>query len=276
MGRTGLSDTSPEARRVLDEAFRAMAPSRKLRLMAQNYRSLRWLHEAGARGRDRDATPADIRRSWNATTLGAGPWDSLATEGVMGLPTENLDDVLAVAAAFDALGIAYALGGSWASAYYGEPRSTQDADFTAEPFPGKEEPFAARFGPDYYVSPDAIKQAIRARRTFNVINVAAGFKADVFISTGSEFDASVMRRRAPITEPGDPEHPLVMVSPEDIILRKLEWYRLGGESSERQWLDILGVLRIQAGRLDDAYLDRWAAGLGVADLLAEARRDAVV
>ncbi len=194
----------------------------------------------------------------------------------MDRPVDNLDVVREVMAAFTRLGIAYALGGSWASSFYGEPRSTRDADVTVEPFPGREAAFVASFGPDYYVSPDAVSQAIRETRSFNIINTIAGFKVDVFVRKDGAFDRSVMGRRVPITAPSDPWHPLVMISPEDSVLLKLEWYRLGNEASERQWLDILGVLRVQAGRLDEAYLDRWAADLGVADLLGEARRDALV
>jgi hypothetical protein len=68
----------------------------------------------------------------------------------------------------------------------------------------------------------------------------------------------------------------MLVSPEDIILLKLEWYRLGGGTSERQWQDILGVLQVQAGRLDQAYLDHWSADLGIADLLQRARQESAV
>jgi hypothetical protein len=71
--------------------------------------------------------------------------------------------------------------------------------------------------------------------------------------------------------PSTPPEPIDVVSPEDIILHKLEWFRVGGETSDRQWGDVLGVLRVQAGRLDDTYLDHWAADLGVADLLTTAR-----
>jgi hypothetical protein len=85
-----------------------------------------------------------------------------------------------------------------------------------------------------------------------------------------------MSRRAPVATEGEPGLELVMISAEDTILLKLEWYRLGGEISERQWLDVLGVMRVQAERLDQAYLDHWAVELGVADLLADARRDAAV
>ena len=275
MKRVGLIDTSAEARSVLDDVYRRMTPARKLALQAADYRCERTLHESGFRLRQPRASSDEIRRSWNLARLGPGPWTS--TESApMDRPIDNLDVVREVTSAFDRLGIGYALGGSWASSFHGEPRSTRDADITVEPFPGREAELAASFGPDYYLSLDAVTRAVRERRTFNIINTIAGFKVDVFVRKDAAFDRSVMDRRRPITSPGDSWHPLVMISPEDSILLKLEWYRLGGETSERQWLDVLGVLRIQAGRLDEAYLDLWATGLGVADLLADARRDAVV
>ena len=67
-----------------------------------------------------------------------------------------------------------------------------------------------------------------------------------------------------------------ITSAEDVVLRKLRWFDDGGQVSDRQWRDILGVLRTQAGRLDDAYLDSTAREVGLADLLERARRDAQV
>jgi hypothetical protein len=174
---------------------------------------------------------------------------------------------------FAALGIPYALGGSLASSLFGKPRFTEDADITVEPFPGKEAGLAARFGPDYYLSPGAIRQAVRDRTSFNIIHTGTGFKVDVFVRKDRAFDQSVMNRRRHVPLPDRPGQSIALVSAEDIILLKLEWYRLGGGISERQWADIRGVLQVQAGKLDDTYLDHWAAQLNVTDLLARARQE---
>ena len=275
MNRIGSIDTSPDARRILADVYRRMSPARKLSLQAADYRAERELHGAGCRSRTPDATPDDIRRSWNLLRLGQGPWlDERGSS--MDQPIDNLEVVREVTSTFDRLGIPYALGGSWASSYYGEPRSTRDADITVEPFPGREAELVASFGPDYYVSLEAVTQAVREARTFNIINTIAGFKVDVFVRKDAPFDRSVMSRRTKVSTLDESSLPIVMISAEDTILLKLEWYRLGGEISERQWLDVVGVLRVQSDRLDQAYLDRWAADLGVADLLDDARRDAAL
>jgi hypothetical protein len=192
----------------------------------------------------------------------------------MSQPDENLGVIREVAAVFTRLEIPYALGGSLASSLLGKPRMTLDADVCVEPFPGKEPEFLAAFGPDYYLSAAAVAEALRSHTSFNIIHPRSGFKVDVFIRKPRAFDQAVLRRRAAQTLPDAPEQPLVFVSAEDIVLFKLEWYRLGNESSDRQWGDILGVLQVQAGHLDEAYLEHWANELRVGDLLARARQEA--
>jgi len=265
-----LSDTSAEAQRVLSDAYRAMSPDRKLRLLEQAYGLARSLHEAGLRhrgGRDESG------ESWNAKVLGAALWDSIKGATPVGHDAERLGVLRGVVAAFEKLGIAYAIGGSWASSLYGEPRLTLDADVSVEPFPGLERSLAGCFGADYYLSVDAIAEAIRLRSTFNIIHVPSAFKVDVFVLKDDGFERSMMSRRSTATGSEPIERPLVWVSAEDIILLKLRWYRLGNEVSERQWLDVLGVLRTQADRLDTAYLDHWAGELGVRDLWDRAREE---
>jgi hypothetical protein len=188
---------------------------------------------------------------------------------------ESLEVVQEVAAALTALGIPYALGGSMASSLLGRPRFTQDADITVEPFAGREAALVARFDRDYYVTLPAVLDAVRRQSSFNIIHTPSGFKVDVFIRKDRLFEQSVMARRRALSVPGQTGQELFVVGPEDIILLKLEWYRLGGETSERQWKDVLNVLQVQAGHLDEAYLDHWAADLKVDDLLARARQESL-
>lgn len=268
------SDTSPEAERVLARVYRGMSPARKWALLGDLYRAGRGLHAAGVRLREPRATAEQIRDRWVEAHVGDVPRIDGQEGPGMDQPTDNLRVLREVLAAFDSLGIAYAIGGSLASGIHGITRYTSDADVSVEPFEGLEARLVALFGPDYYVSVEAIRQAIRGRSTFNIINTSVGFKVDVFIRKDRRFDRSLMARRIFAAMPDAPDRPIAIVTAEDSILLKLEWYRLGGETSDRQWSDILGILRIQADRLDQDYLDRWAADLGVADLLDAARRDA--
>ena len=268
-----LSDTSPEARRVLTEAYRAMSPAQKLRLLGREHRLARKLHMAGVRSRNPSATPSDVLYSWNAMVLGADLWTEIAKETVVDQDIEPIEVILQVARAFDSMILAYAIGGSWASSLYGEARFTRDADISVEPFSGREQEFADRFGPDYYVSVDAARMANRERSSFNLIHVPTAFKVDVFVQKDDRFEISVMARRSTKAATEITEQPLFWVSPEDIILLKLRWYRLGNAISERQWLDVLGVLKVQADKLDWTYLETWANQIGVTDLLARAHRD---
>ena len=189
---------------------------------------------------------------------------------------QNLSDLREVLAVLTRLGIPYALGGSMASSVYGVPRNTRDGDVTAEPFPGKETQLVGAFGEDYYISEAAVRDAVRMRSSFNIINTATGFKVDVFVRKDRPFEQSAMSRRVAVDLPDASGQPVFLHTPEDVVLFKLWWYRLGNQASEQQFKDVLGVLQVQAGRLDDAYLDRWTADLGVADLLPRARQESAV
>jgi hypothetical protein len=267
-----LTDTSPEAQRVLDECYRQMSPAKKWAILDDAYCFARILHASGVRLRQPTATDADVRRDWVRLHLGDGPW--LTTGGnanMLQQPIEHRRVIFEVLTAFDRAGITCAIGGSVASSLHGVPRYTEDADLTAEPFAGREETLVRQFGPDYYVSADAVRQAVRNRSSFNIIHTKSGFKVDVFLQKLRPFDQNLLARRLTRTDLDPSEQSVPILSPEDVLLHKLEWFRLGGETSDRQWGDVLGVLRVQAGRLDDAYLDKWAGELKVADLLAKVR-----
>jgi hypothetical protein len=267
----GLSDTSPEAERVLREALRRMPFARRWSQMGAIYNTARALHAAGLRDRQPTIADVEIAAAWRANVPGLDPSELRRAVPMHG-QDENLRVVQEVTAVLASLGIPYALGGSWASSLLGKMRFTYDADLSVEPFPGREAEFCAAFGPEYYMSPAAVQQAMRRRSSFNIIHTPSGFKVDVFVRKDRPFEESVMARRRAYPLPTGQE--VVCVSPEDVVLLKLEWYRLGNETSERQWSDILGVLQVQAGKLDETYLDRWAADLGVADLLQRVRTEA--
>lgn len=187
----------------------------------------------------------------------------------------DLRDALApVADALEALGVTYRVGGSVASSALGVGRTTLDVDIVAD-LPGRHvDAFIALLGQDFYADGDMMRDAIRRRASFNIIHIPTMMKVDIFVLKHRDFDLGAFERvtRAAISQHDDRTFPLTTA--EDIILHKLEWFRLGDGVSERQWDDILGVMRIQRDALDRAYLERWARELGVDDLLARAWTEA--
>ena len=175
---------------------------------------------------------------------------------------------------FDKLQIAYAIGGSMASSAYGAARFTQDADISVEPFQDKTDAFFTAVKGTFYISKEAMQEAIHLRRSFNIIHFETAFKIDLFVCRDTSFDRQVLLRRKSLELSHLQGARFSFVSPEDIVLLKLQWYREGGEISDRQWTDILGVLTIQADALDKTYLENSAKALQLGDLLERALKEA--
>lgn len=185
------------------------------------------------------------------------------------MPSEAVATTLTVTRIMEQLGIPYVIGGSMASTAYGRIRATMDVDIIADMQEHHIQPFLSRLGGDFYADETAIRQAIQRRSSFNLIHLTTLFKVDIFVSKNRPFDRQQLtRRQSQLLE--QPDHTAFIASPEDVILAKLEWFRLGGEQSERQWRDVQGIFDVQEARLDRDYLRHWAAELGVADLLSRA------
>jgi hypothetical protein len=184
--------------------------------------------------------------------------------------SEPIAVTLSVIEALDTLGVPYLIGGSLASAVHGVARATADTDLVADLRPEHARPLAQALNDAFYVDAESIQDAIRRRSSFNVIHLNTMFKVDVFVRKQRPFDQAQFERRVAQVVATDPERTAYVASPEDTVLAKLEWFRLGGEVSDRQWRDVLGVLKVQGERLDLVYLRRWAAALRIADLLEQA------
>jgi len=189
----------------------------------------------------------------------------------------NTPQVLAaitpIVEALEELGVSYHIGGSVASSVYGILRATIDADLIANLHIEQARPLVKWLEADYYIDEDAVRDAVRRRSSFNAIHLETMLKVDVFIPKSRLFDQEEFRRaQQEVLLEGT--RPFNVASPEGTILNKLEWYRMGGEVSDRQWNDILGVLKVQGTHLDMNYLQKWAANLNVTDLLERAFVDA--
>lgn len=173
-------------------------------------------------------------------------------------------------ARLDALGVAWVIGGSIASSVHGEPRSTQDADMVVALQASHVAPFAKALGGDYYIDVDAMRLAVTTGESFNAVHFDSAIKVDFFVAGDDPFESERLQNRQRIDTPCGV---LYVDTAENTLLRKLEWYRRGGEISERQWRDVQAIARIQGDRLDLEHLRLWATQLGVTDLLERVMRE---
>jgi len=180
---------------------------------------------------------------------------------------DPIDVALRVTDALDALGVASTVGGSIASSFAGEPRSTLDIDVIAAIDEGRIDALVAALSAEFYIDAESLRRAIRAKGSTNLIHQATQFKVDLFIAGGTPLDAQQLARRQPV-QIGS--RTLFVHPPEDILLQKLRWYRAGGEVSDRQWRDVLAIIRTQGTHLDRQYLSANAPLIGVEDLLIKA------
>jgi hypothetical protein len=176
---------------------------------------------------------------------------------------------------FEELGVKYYIGGSVASSAYGIARATLDVDIvsnlTEEQVPELVRVLSAK----YYIDETMVRDAISTRSSFNIIHLETMLKVDIFILKKEPFhDKAFERRRKDTLDEDTSAIQFYLASPEDVLLNKLDWYRMGGCDSERQWNDIQGILKIQSNLLDMKYLFHWSEELDVFDLLNQALSEA--
>ena len=189
------------------------------------------------------------------------------------MAADPLAVALRVADVLEGCGVRYVVGGSLASSISGEPRSTLDVDLVVALTEAEVDSVVAALGDEFHVDADALRRAVREKSTTNLIHFATSTKVDLFIMGGSPVDEEQMDRRERVKVSRDPDRHLYVYTPEDILLQKLRWYRMGDETSDRQWRDVLGIMLVQGDRLDTNYLQRGAQILGISDLLGRALRE---
>jgi hypothetical protein len=185
-------------------------------------------------------------------------------------PADLLSVTSLVVAALDAVGVPYSIGGSLASSFSGEPRASIDSDILVEMTAAQAGPFLTALGEAFYTDTESIARGIASGTATNLIHQASGIKVDLFFARSILDERELTRRRRIQVSPG---REWFIHSPEDILLQKLVWYRAGGEVSDRQWRDVVAIVRRQGGALDRAYLEETARLIGVADLAVRALAD---
>ena len=183
-------------------------------------------------------------------------------------PADPLRAAAHMGGILESLGIRYVVGGSLASSIHGEPRLTIDLDVMIEVDEDSAVRLTEALGGTFYADPEAARDAVSHVSTFNVVDLETALKIDFFIAENDPAVEKQLERRIAVHVDDDTVY---VYAPEDILVRKLRWFRLGGETSERQWRDILGILRISGSRMDLSYLDEAASHFEVLDLLKRAQ-----
>lgn len=164
--------------------------------------------------------------------------------------------------ALDRQRLEYAITGSHATMAYGESRLTNDIDVLIDLTPGSLPAFLAAFPfPQFYVSEDAALVAVRGGGMFNIIHPDSGQKIDVIVPS-DDFDRWQLART--VSAPAFPDRDARFVAAEDVILKKMEYYRQGG--SEKHLRDIAGVARVRGARLDRGYIEAMSDRMGLGDV----------
>jgi hypothetical protein len=173
-------------------------------------------------------------------------------------------------AALTQAGIRYAIGGSWASTAFGEPRFTNDVDILADLTQENLHSFLSGLPATFFADPEEATSALRIGRPFNVIFTPMAFKFAFFPASAFLLGIEELDRAIYLADSGLSESPVPFVTPEDILLAKLHWFRMGGEVSEVQWRDIRGIVTGRGATLDRQYLEQSAARLEILPLLGRA------
>lgn len=168
--------------------------------------------------------------------------------------------------------IPYLIGGSIASSSRGVVRATMDVDLVAQIDSGQAEALCRELGHDWYADPEQIKISIATGRSFNLIHIPTSQKVDIFPARDAFHQSQLKRATREELDFLDEKVEYPIATPEDILLAKLQWYRDGGEISDRQWSDIGGIIATNP-ELDRGYLNAWAVRLGVITLLDRALKE---
>ncbi|MFB2876585.1 hypothetical protein [Floridanema aerugineum] len=275
--RTQAIDTTIEAEKVQFDLWRKMTPKEKEALFQRVAKKGSILALMGIKNQFPNSSPSLIKQQYVRKRLGqkwANFFSKLEYSGEL-----MLEDPIwlahQLATIFNSLNIPYYVGGSVASSLQGEIRFTQDLDLVINIQTTQIEPLIQAMAGQFYISEVAVDEAIRGRTSsFNVIHLTTTEKADLFVMRDDEFSRSQMSRRQLHIPDNDLSKSFYICSPEDTVLQKLLWFRMTARESQKQWRDILGVLKLQRENLDFDYLNQWAGKLQLTDLLTQVLQEA--
>ena len=269
--KTQSIDTSIEAEKFQFNLWRKLTTIQKAAIVS-NWTKGCWEMSLNAiRDRYPNATPKKIKQEFALLTLKTDELNlhlNLNFQRHLML-SDPISLALVVADILDSLEIPYLVGGSVASTLLGEPRSTQDIDMVIDLSPDKVTSLINLLQPRFYVSEAAVLEAIQYKRSFNIIDNESLGKVDFFILKNDPFPRTEFRRRQAKVVRQNPDRVLFLPTAEDIILQKLIWHNLGF-GSQKQWRDILGVIKLQGETLDFNYLRQWGTNLGLLESLERA------
>lgn len=180
---------------------------------------------------------------------------------------EPIAVTLLVIDVLEELKIPYVIVGSLASTQHGTARSTLDSDLVVSLNQSHISPLISKLQSAFYADEQMAQSALDNLSSFNLIHLETMFKVDLFIAKDEIFDQYQLSRRIQRGIAEDSDRQINFLSAEDTILAKLKWYRMGREQSERQWRDVVGVLKVQKESLDFAYMHMMANELNITDLL---------
>ncbi len=251
--------------------FGAAPASEKACMLHGLVKMARGLALAGVRSQFPEATSVQARLELASRILGsAWPEACSIPEGTLMIEVNPLEVAVSVAQSLEALEVEYFIGGSIASTLHGMVRTTNDVDIIADLSRDRLRPFLRRHEAAFYVVESAAREAIRNRSSFNLIHVDLAFKVDIFIPGRGVYDRVKMERRVREVVLDSPQRSAFITTPEDSILAKLQWFDKSGRTQDRQWRDVLGVIKAKGEVLDREYLRVWAVFLGLEDLLDRA------
>ncbi|MGK7946451.1 MAG: hypothetical protein AB4058_18480 [Microcystaceae cyanobacterium] len=260
--QTQSYDTSIETESMQFKLWRKLSLSQKSQLVANWTKGCYNLSLQGIYARYPDADSQQIKAKFANLTLENNLLKLIQPNKKPIMLTDPISLALIIANLLEKLEISYLVGGSLASTLFGEPRSTQDIDFIVDLEIEKINLFIDTFTPQFYLSESAIQEAINSQSSFNLIDPDSLGKIDIFILKQRPLNQSEFQRRQKLVVQENPARTLYLSTPEDAILQKIIWYKMTNQS-DKQWRDILGIMKLQGTKLDRIYLDKWATELNL-------------